>query len=45
MAEEFKAAVESCKTYEPATPVTDDEKLKAYGLFKQATVGDVEGSR
>ena len=25
--------------------VTNDEKLKCYGLFKQVTVGDVQGSQ
>lgn len=25
--------------------MTNDEKLKCYGLFKQATIGDVSGDR
>ncbi|KAJ9455758.1 Acyl-CoA-binding protein [Diplonema papillatum] len=29
----------------PAKESTNEEKLKVYGLFKQATVGDVEGSQ
>ena len=41
----FTAAAESVKTFEPSTPVTDDEKLKVYGLYKQATTGDVNTAR
>lgn len=41
----FEAAAASVKTFEPATPVTDDEKLKVYGLFKQANVGNVNTDR
>lgn len=39
----FAAAAEASKTL-PARP-DNDTLLKLYSLYKQATVGDVEGSR
>mmetsp|Transcript_19354 Transcript_19354/g.38676 ORF Transcript_19354/g.38676 Transcript_19354/m.38676 type:complete len:102 (+) Transcript_19354:27-332(+) len=39
--EQFAAAAEFVKTLSPS----DEEKLRLYGLFKQANSGDVEGSR
>ena len=38
---EFDKAAEEAKTL--PSSVTNDDKLKLYGLFKQATTGDVEG--
>lgn len=40
--EEFDAAAERAK---PLTDLSNDQKLVLYGLFKQATVGDVNTSR
>ena len=37
--EDFEAAAEEAKTLSPEP--TDEDKLVLYGLFKQATVGDV----
>ncbi len=42
MKAEFEAAVERSKSL-PGQPT--NVQLEMYGLFKQATVGDVEGSR
>lgn len=39
----FKAAVEDV-THLPSKP-NNDQLLKLYSLYKQSTVGDVEGSR
>eukprot|EP00441_Pelagodinium_beii_P014790 CAMPEP_0197666942 /NCGR_PEP_ID=MMETSP1338-20131121/64548_1 /TAXON_ID=43686 ORGANISM="Pelagodinium beii, Strain RCC1491" /NCGR_SAMPLE_ID=MMETSP1338 /ASSEMBLY_ACC=CAM_ASM_000754 /LENGTH=95 /DNA_ID=CAMNT_0043246081 /DNA_START=63 /DNA_END=347 /DNA_ORIENTATION=+ len=44
----FEEAAASVKTFKPASgakSVSNDEKLKVYALFKQATEGDVTGSR
>ncbi|MFO0749317.1 MAG: acyl-CoA-binding protein [Myxococcota bacterium] len=42
MKQKFEAAVEKSKTLPPQpTPV----QLDMYGLFKQATIGDVSGGR
>lgn len=41
----FEAAAQKVRDFDPSTPVSNDEKLRAYGLYKQATVGDVEGDR
>ena len=38
---EFDKAAEEAKTL--PSSVTNDDKLKLYGLFKQATTGDVQG--
>ena len=40
--EDFEAAAEEAKTLDPEP--ADDDKLVLYGLFKQATVGDVNTS-
>ena len=40
---DFDKAAEEAKTLPYS--VTNDDKLKLYGLFKQATVGDVEGCK
>jgi len=37
---EFNKAVEFVKTQPPTTTASDQDKLKVYALFKQATVGD-----
>ena len=39
----FNAAAESIKTFKPGAgkAPSNDDKLKVYALFKQATVGDV----
>ena len=42
MQEDFDAAAEEAKTLSPEP--SDDDKLVLYGLFKQATVGDVNTS-
>ncbi|KAK9837690.1 hypothetical protein WJX74_003091 [Apatococcus lobatus] len=39
----FKKSAEEAKGL--PNSVTNDEKLILYGLYKQATVGDVEGSK
>jgi diazepam-binding inhibitor (GABA receptor modulating acyl-CoA-binding protein) len=41
----FDAAVESVKTGPAKSDTSDADKLKVYGLFKQATEGDVTGSQ
>ncbi len=41
--EEFEAAAERVQKL-PKTP-SNDEMLELYGLFKQASVGDVSGKR
>eukprot|EP00567_Pseudictyota_dubia_P016489 CAMPEP_0197449404 /NCGR_PEP_ID=MMETSP1175-20131217/21330_1 /TAXON_ID=1003142 /ORGANISM="Triceratium dubium, Strain CCMP147" /LENGTH=92 /DNA_ID=CAMNT_0042981531 /DNA_START=31 /DNA_END=309 /DNA_ORIENTATION=+ len=41
----FEAVAESVKTFTPSKTVPNEEKLQAYGLFKQATVGDVNTER
>lgn len=38
--EQFDAAVASCKTWNPSTAPSNEDKLALYGLFKQATIGD-----
>jgi len=43
MSEAFKKAAEEVKTL--ATDPSNDEKLKIYSLYKQATIGDVNTSR
>jgi hypothetical protein len=45
--DEFTAVADSVKAYVPGAGkvVSNDDKLKAYGLFKQATVGDVNTER
>eukprot|EP00353_Schmidingerella_taraikaensis_P006873 CAMPEP_0185569654 /NCGR_PEP_ID=MMETSP0434-20130131/2209_1 /TAXON_ID=626734 ORGANISM="Favella taraikaensis, Strain Fe Narragansett Bay" /NCGR_SAMPLE_ID=MMETSP0434 /ASSEMBLY_ACC=CAM_ASM_000379 /LENGTH=91 /DNA_ID=CAMNT_0028184503 /DNA_START=24 /DNA_END=299 /DNA_ORIENTATION=+ len=45
--ERFAAAAESVKTFAPAAgkSVSNEDKLKAYGLYKQSTVGDVNIDR
>lgn len=40
--DKFKKSAEEAKGL--PNSVTNDEKLILYGLFKQATVGDVEGA-
>mmetsp|Transcript_15895 Transcript_15895/g.62109 ORF Transcript_15895/g.62109 Transcript_15895/m.62109 type:complete len:86 (+) Transcript_15895:80-337(+) len=43
--ERFQKAVEYVRN-SPADPnATNDEKLKIYALYKQSTVGDVQGSQ
>ena len=42
----FKEKSEFVRTWKPNKFVpTNEDKLLVYGLFKQATVGDVEGSQ
>jgi diazepam-binding inhibitor (GABA receptor modulating acyl-CoA-binding protein) len=41
----FHAAAESVKTFKAGKSVPNDDKLKVYGLFKQATIGDVNTDR
>lgn len=43
----FSEAVEYIRSLPADGPVkpTSEEKLKFYGLYKQATIGDVEGSQ
>ncbi|GBG30447.1 Acyl-CoA-binding protein [Hondaea fermentalgiana] len=43
----FNQAVERVKTEKPKEGVelTNEDKLKVYALYKQATVGDVQGSQ
>lgn len=36
----FEQAVQYVRTEQPPRPFTNDEKLRMYGLFKQATHGD-----
>jgi diazepam-binding inhibitor (GABA receptor modulator, acyl-CoA-binding protein) len=43
MSDEFQAAVD--RVAQLAEDPGNDVKLKLYGLFKQATQGDVEGKR
>eukprot|EP00612_Vaucheria_litorea_P002879 CAMPEP_0171461186 /NCGR_PEP_ID=MMETSP0945-20130129/5739_1 /TAXON_ID=109269 /ORGANISM="Vaucheria litorea, Strain CCMP2940" /LENGTH=93 /DNA_ID=CAMNT_0011987491 /DNA_START=82 /DNA_END=363 /DNA_ORIENTATION=- len=44
---QFEAAAERVKTGKRKSdkPASNEEKLKLYGLYKQATVGDVTGSQ
>ena len=42
---QFDAAAASVKTFVPTKTVPDADKLKVYGLFKQATVGDCNTAR
>ena len=42
---EFEAAVESVRTAEGDFKPSDQLKLQMYGLFKQATEGDVSGKK
>ena len=43
---EFEKAVEWIRNAPPSsTPVTNDVRLQFYGLFKQATKGNVTGER
>ena len=41
----FKKAVYLIRNGPPKKDASNDEKLKFYGLFKQATEGDVTGSQ
>lgn len=41
----FNEAAERIKGWQPASAPPNAEKLKIYGLFKQATMGDITGSR
>lgn len=37
---QFCKAVEYVRTNKPTDPISKTQKLKAYGLYKQATLGD-----
>ena len=41
----FTAAAESVKTFKASKPVPNESKLVVYGLYKQATAGDVATAR
>lgn len=41
----FNDAVEFVKNGQPSRKLSNDEKLKTYALFKQATEGNVHSSR
>ena len=45
--ERFTASAESVKTFAPAAgkEASTEQKLAVYGLYKQATVGDVNTDR
>ena len=45
--DEFEAVAASVKAFVPGPGkvVTDEDKLTAYGLYKQATVGDINTDR
>eukprot|EP01010_Urceolus_cornutus_P002429 NODE_3115_length_408_cov_174.013928_g2492_i0.p1 GENE.NODE_3115_length_408_cov_174.013928_g2492_i0~~NODE_3115_length_408_cov_174.013928_g2492_i0.p1 ORF type:complete len:122 (-),score=45.86 NODE_3115_length_408_cov_174.013928_g2492_i0:42-353(-) len=45
MAEEFRQCVYFIRNTKEKSPSTDAEKLLVYGLYKQATIGDVNTSR
>mmetsp|Transcript_8602 Transcript_8602/g.24263 ORF Transcript_8602/g.24263 Transcript_8602/m.24263 type:complete len:100 (-) Transcript_8602:59-358(-) len=42
---QFKKAVHYIRNGKPLRETTNQEKLDVYALFKQATVGDVQGSQ
>ena len=43
--DKFKVAVEHIQNTPPSSAVTQDMQLKMYGLFKQATEGNVQGKQ
>lgn len=45
MGDDFQTAVELVKSGTPKTNVDNKTKLEFYGLYKQATIGDVNTSR
>ena len=45
MGDDFQTAVELVKSGTPKTNVDNKTKLEFYGLYKQATVGDINTSR
>eukprot|EP01063_Lacrimia_lanifica_P015732 TRINITY_DN223_c1_g4_i1.p1 TRINITY_DN223_c1_g4~~TRINITY_DN223_c1_g4_i1.p1 ORF type:complete len:105 (+),score=39.56 TRINITY_DN223_c1_g4_i1:52-366(+) len=45
MTEAFTKGVYYIRNGPPPADVTNEAKLKVYALFKQATVGDVQGSQ
>lgn len=45
LAQNFNAAVEHIKTSKSGFKPSNDLKLQMYGLFKQATSGDVSGKK
>lgn len=43
--EQFEASAAEVNTFKPSKPVPDEDKLKIYGLYKQATTGDCSTER
>ena len=43
--EGFKKTLEGISDMEPVKEITDDTKLKLYGLYKQVLVGDINKPR
>lgn len=43
--DQFNRAAEFVRDMRPARPVSDGDKLKAYGLYKQASEGNVNCGR
>lgn len=43
--EQFEEAAKSVNSWKPTKTVPDDDKLKIYGLYKQATIGDCNTQR